>query len=106
MSPLVRGDVITQIVLEDSDVTVDLTVMGAKDPFPPASSIWMFNEQNLISSSNVLLNDFNITLNNVQRNMSGNYTLNVTNSVGSSTGTFELDIQCEIYLSFHFTKQY
>ena len=89
--------VTNQTVTEGDTISVDLSVQGAKKPFPPTTtSVWMFNGQNLFNSSSTVLNDFDITLNNVQRNMSGNYTLIVTNSVGSSTGTLELDVQCEI----------
>ena len=95
--PTVRDDIGTQFVIEGNDITINLNVTGAKGPFPPITiSIWMFDGQNLNSSSSITLNEFAITLNSIQRNMSGNYTLIVTNSVGSVRGSFVVDVQCEL----------
>lgn len=93
--PSVR-DLGTQQVHESNDITVDLTVADSPDPFPPMiSTQWMFGDQTLSSDTSITLNDYNITFINVERNMSGNYELTVFNDAGSSTGTFELDVQYE-----------
>ena len=98
VSPQVKSNVATQTIIEGGNVVIDLSVAEAKDPFPPTTtSFWIFNGQNLSSSNGIILNDFNISLSDVQRNMSGNYSLTVTNSARSSTGSFELDVQCKIY---------
>ena len=95
MLPSVR-DLGTQQVPESNNITIDLNVPDSPDPFPPlTSSQWMFGDQNLSSDTSITLNDYNITFINVERNMSGNYELTVFNEAGSSTGTFELDVQCK-----------
>ena len=86
-------DLGTQQVPESNNITVDLNVPDSPDPFPPMiSSQWMFGDQTLSSDTIITLNDYNITFINFERNMSGNYELTV---FGSSTGTFELDVQCK-----------
>ena len=99
VSPQVKSNVAIQTIIEGGNVVINLSVAEAKDPFPPTTtSFWIFNGQNLNSSSTgIILNDFNISLSDVQRNMSGNYSLTVTNSARSSTGSFELDVHCNIY---------
>ena len=93
--PSVR-DLGTQQVPESNDITVDLNVPDSPDPFPPMIySQWMFGDQTLSSDTSITLNHYNITFINVERNMSGNYELTVFNEAGSSTGTFELDVQCK-----------
>ena len=88
----------TQVIIEGNNITVDLTVGGAPTPFPPLlTSQWTHEGQPLLSngSNDMILSDFIITLTNVQRNQSGNYTLTVSNDAGSTTTSFILDVQCK-----------
>ena len=88
----------TQSVIEGNNITVNLTVGGAPTPFPPLlTSQWTHEGQPLLSngSNDIILTDFIITLTNVQRNQSGNYTLTVSNDAGSTTTSFILDVQCK-----------
>ena len=88
----------TQVIIEGNNITVDLTVGGANTPFPPLlTSQWTHEGQSLLSngSNDIILTDFIITLTNVQRNQSGNYTLTVSNDAGSTTTSFILDVQCK-----------
>ena len=95
--PSVRGDVGIIFVTEGNEFAISLEMAGAKTPFPPAvTSVWTFNEKNLTHSSSIMLNDFNITLERISRNMTGNYTLIVSNSAGSISGSFEVDVQCRL----------
>ena len=95
VSPSLRKNVTTQFVLEGYNISIDLKVSSADDPFPPPTSIWMFDGKILTGSSNTILYDLAIAFYNVQRNMSGNYSLTVTNTAGQSFGTFELNIECK-----------
>ena len=99
VSPSVRGDVGIVVVTEGNDIAISLEILGAKTPFPPVvTSVWTFKERNLTHSSSIMLNDFNfnITLERISRNMTGNYTLIVSNSAGSISGSFEVDVQCRL----------
>ena len=101
MSPKVRNDLATQVLLEGDNLTLDLSINGVKDPFPPnLTFVWTFNGQNFTSFSSVSADGFNISFNSIQRNMSGEYTLIVTNSVGSVSGSFEVDVQCKLVINF------
>ena len=77
----------TQLLVENNNITVDLTVEGAPIPFPPVLiSQWTHEGQPLLSNGNdIILTDYTITLGSVQRNQSGNYTLIVSNNAGSTT---------------------
>ena len=87
----------TQLVVENNNITVDLTVEGASTPFPPVlTSQWTHEGQPLLSNGNdIILTDYTITLDSVQRNQSGNYTLTVSNDAGSTTTNFILDVLCK-----------
>ena len=88
----------SQSVVEGFNITVNLTAVGAPTPFPPLlTSQWTHKGQPLLSNSSndIILTNFIITLTNVQRNQSGNYTLTVSNDVGSTTTSFILDVQCK-----------
>ena len=96
--PSLLTPVSTQSVIEGNNITVNLTMRGAPTPFPPLlTSQWTHESQPLLSngSNDIVLTDYIITLTNVQRNQSGNYTLTVSNDVGSTTTSFILDIQCK-----------
>ena len=86
-----------QVIIEGNNITMNFTVEGAPIPFPPVQSQWTHEGQPLVSngSNDILLTDFIITLTNVQRNQSGNYTLTVSNDAGSTTTSFILDVQCK-----------
>ena len=87
----------TQLVVENNNITVNLTVEGAPIPFPPVLiSQWTHEGQPLLSNGNdIILTDYTITLGSVQRNQSGNYTLIVSNNAGSTTTNFIIDVQCK-----------
>ena len=77
---------------------MNFTVEGDPIPFPPLlPSQWTHEGQPQLSngSNDIILTDFIITLTNVQRNQSGNYTLTVSNDAGSTTTSFILDVQCK-----------
>ena len=95
--PSLLTSVSTQLVIEGYNITVNLTVGGTNTPFPPLlTSQWTHEGQSLSNGSNdIILTDFIITLTNVQRNQSGNYTLTVSNDAGSTTTSFILDVQCK-----------
>ena len=96
--PSLLSPVSTQSVIEGNNITVNLTIGGAPTPFPPLlTSQWTHEGQPLLSNDNndIILTNFIITLTNVQRNQSGNYTLTVSNNAGSTTTSFILDIQCK-----------
>ena len=81
---------------EGTTFTVNLTVSGANDPFPPTtSSQWYFNAAPITDGNGITLTDYTITFTNVARDRSGNYTLTVSNDAGANNGSFILDIQCE-----------
>ena len=92
-------NVITEnhVLTEGDAITINLTDTSAKDPFPPAivaSSLW-FEGQFVDNSTNIVLVDYIITIDNVQRNMSGVYVVIVSNLAGSSNGSFVLNVQCK-----------
>ena len=84
-------------MIENSNITVNLTVEGAPTPFPPMLiSQWTYESQLLLlNGNNIILTDYTITLGSVQRNQSGNYTLTVSNDAGSTTTSFLLDVLCK-----------
>ena len=89
------------MVTESSSVDVNLTVLDMASPFPPdIFSQWTFDGQNVSTTSMIMLRDYDITFNNILRNYSGQYSLTVTNTVGSTTGSFVLDVQCKSTNSF------
>ena len=87
-------DLGTQQVHESNDITVDLNVPDSipsydflsMDVWRPDSVQWYYYYTKI--------NDY-ITFINVERNIFGNYELHVLNEAESSTGTFELDVQCK-----------
>ena len=87
----------TQLVIENNNINVNLTVEETPTPFPPILiSQWTHEGQLLLfNSNNIILTDHTITLDNVQRNQSGNYTLTVSNDVGSTTTSFLLNVLCK-----------
>ena len=87
----------TLLVIENSNITVNLTVEETPTPFPPIlTSQWIHEGQLLLfNSNNIILTDYTITLDSVQRNQSGNYTLTVSNDAGSTTTSFLLDVLCK-----------
>ena len=86
----------TVTMTENTTFTVDLTVSGADDPFPPTtSSQWYFNGAAITDGNGTTLMDYSITFTNATRDRSGNYTLTVSNDAGANTGSFILDIQCK-----------
>ena len=97
MYPNVQQDFVAQFIMEGKNINVSLAVPGTKDPFPPLiTSSWTFEGQNLTTANKIILSKYNISINSAQRNMSGTYTLTVTNSVGLSSGSFKLEVLCEL----------
>ena len=81
-------------MIENNNITVNLTVEEAPTPFPPTQ--WTHEGQLLLfNSNNIILTDHTITFGSVQRNQSGNYTLTVSNDAGSATTSFLLDVLCK-----------
>ena len=65
-------------------------------PVVPSSFQWYFSGEVLQDSSLINITSYpNITINSVQRNNSGNYSLSVSNEAGTVTGFFILDVQCK-----------
>ena len=99
VTPSVRNDIGVVVVTEGDSTVGNLTLSGASQPFPPSvSSQWMFEGQNLSTTNTILLDDYVIVFNSILRNYSGQYTLTVTNTVRSATGSFQLDVQCELII--------
>ena len=83
---------------ENTDVDIDLGTAASFDAYPPP-------QLTSLTPSNVLNADFlypNVSLKAVKREQSGEYSLTATNyvvddpnmQVGTSTGTFSLNVQC------------
>ena len=66
---------------------MNLTVERVPTTFSSAvTSQWIHEGLPLLSNGNdIILTDYTITLDSVQRNQSGNYTLIVSNNAGSTT---------------------
>ena len=84
-------------MIENNNITVNLTVERALEPFHPILiSQWIHESKPLIfNDNNTTLTDYTITLDSVQRNQYGNYALTVSNDTGLTTTSFLLDVLCK-----------
>ena len=83
-------------VIEGDDLSEDLEA-ESNSPFSPLVTFqWVHNSAKLNSSSRVLLSGYSITITGVQREDTGEYQLNVTNSAGFGVGNFTLDVLCKL----------
>ena len=64
---------------------------------PPPGIMWTRNGQPVINGSGLTANAFSIILNPADRIHDGMYTLVVTNTVGSSNYSFDLDVLCKFH---------
>lgn len=86
---------------EGTSVTVYLNSSNTNDPFPPATYTWTLND-GVITDNDTSVATYEVTFDPVGRAQSGTYKLRVTNTAGSDSGNFTLDVQCKLKWSDYY----
>ena len=78
-------------VVERSDYTYTFTITA--NP-PPTLFNWIKDGENVIDSDRIVTTAASIMIRNVMKSDGGMYEIVSTNSVGTGTANFSLDVQC------------
>lgn len=86
-----------QIVHEGCNLSVPL-YSETEAPFPPIKHVYFeFDGRNVTSNNKIFLKDGNLIILMAERNMSGYYTVYLTNTVEQTVNaSFLLDVQCKL----------